>query len=198
MNDETSAEIVRLEPAQEAIRDHFLGWQCRIRQYAVRHGGGRPTTGMCPQVVSDPEGDDLGRITVLIVKRAPEQVTAQFRHMVRRTHDPAEWYDAALRFLAAAYYQRPREFSDQMTALFAPGAAVAGRLAAAGRCRLEFTQYQQHYAIPCAVRRLAADDAAFQATYWHNGLFNAALPGEVEILAFAPDWARARAEPPVP
>jgi hypothetical protein len=36
--------------AEAALRDHFLGWQCRIRQYAVRHGGGRPSSGMRPSV----------------------------------------------------------------------------------------------------------------------------------------------------
>ena len=195
MSDLTSAEIVRLDPAQEVFRDHFLGWQCRIRQYAVRSAGGRPTAGMRPRVlVGD---DDLGPITVLIVKRDPAETTAQFRHMVRKTHDPAERYQGALKVLAAAYYQRPREFSDEMTALFGTGSALAERLLAAGRCRLDFAQYTQRYTIPCGLRTLPEGDPAYQATYWHNGLFNAALPGEVRVLAFTPDWAAADADPPI-
>ena len=31
--------------AGATLRDHFLAWQCRVRQYAVRHGGGRPSRG---------------------------------------------------------------------------------------------------------------------------------------------------------
>ncbi len=31
------ATVVRLEAAQAALRDRFLGWQCRLRQMAVRH-----------------------------------------------------------------------------------------------------------------------------------------------------------------
>jgi hypothetical protein len=48
------------------------------------------------------------------------------------------------------------------------------------------------------VRALAEDDPAFQGTYWHNALFNAGLPGGVQVLGFQPDWALAEADPPAP
>jgi hypothetical protein len=118
--------------------------------------------------------------------------------MVRKTQDPAERHDAALKMLAAAYYQRPQEFSDQLTALFGPGSEIAERTCAAGRCLLAFEQYSQSYTLPCSVRALAEDDSAFQASYWHNALFNPALPGGVQVLGFQPDWALAEADPPVP
>ena len=195
---EEIGQVVRLEAAQAALRDHFLGWQCRLRQLAVREAGGRPTSGMRPEFRLGAEGPPLGAITTLILRRAPAEATAQFRHMVRKTQDPAERYDAALQMLAAAYYQRPREFSDRLTALFGPGSEIAGQLLAAGRCRLAFEQYSQSYALPCSVRALAEDDPAYQATYWHNALFNPALPGGVRVLGFQPDWARAEADPPAP
>ncbi len=195
---QTGGMAVRLEAVQAALRDHFLGWQCRLRQMAVRQAGGRPTSGMRPEVRLEGAAEALGRITVLILPKAPEQATAQFRHMVRKTQDPAERYDAALAILAAAYYQRPQEFSDELTALFGPASDIAGRLLTAGRCVLAFDQYSQRYRLPCAVRRLAEDDPAYQATYWHNALFNPTLPGGVRVLAFQPDWTRAEAEPSVP
>ncbi len=179
------------------LRDHFLGWQCRVRQHAVRHAGGRPTSGMRPQVAIGNKGEVLGQITVLIVKRAPQEITAQFRHMVRKTHDPEDRYDSALRTLAAAYYQQPREFSDEMTALFGPDSTIAGRLLAAGHCVLDFEQYSQRYRIPCEVRGLPERSPAFQTTYWHNSLFNPVMPTGVQVLAFRPDWRGAEVEPPV-
>ncbi len=194
--DETG-QVVRLEAAQAALRDHFLGWQCRLRQLAVREAGGRPTSGMRPELRLTADGPPLGAITTLILRRAPEQATAQFRHMARKTQDPAERYAAALEMLAAAYYQRPQEFSDRMTALFGPGSEIAGRSLSAGRCLLVFAQYSQGYTLPCTVRALAEDDPAFQGTYWHNALFNPALPGGLRVLGFQPDWARAEAEPAV-
>ncbi len=186
---------VRLEAAQAALRDHFLGWQCRLRQLAVRQAGGRPTSGMRPEVRLTGGDPPLGAITTLIVRKEPREATAQFRHMVRKTQDPAERYDAALETLAAAYYQRPQEFSDELTALFGPASDLADRLLAVGSCVLDFAQYSQLYRLPCAVRNLAEADPAFQATYWHNALFNPALPGGVRMLGFQPDWARAEAEP---
>ena len=185
------------EVSADSLRHEFLGWQCRIRQLSVRQSGGRPSEGMRPSASLDGEDAPLGRITLLILKAEPEEYTAEFRHMVRRTQDPADRYAAALKFLAAAYYQRPREFSDEMTALFGRVSELADRLLEAGRCRLLFTQYSQSYDLPCALRPLPEDHPAFQATYWHNSLFNPNIPAGIQILAFTPDWSRAAAEPAV-
>ncbi|MFQ6018221.1 MAG: hypothetical protein ACE5KF_08485 [Kiloniellaceae bacterium] len=194
---EDGGAAVRLEPAQAALRDHFLGWQCRLRQLAVRNAGGRPTSGMRPHVRIEGADRPLGRITVLIVKKDPAATTAQFRHMVRRTQDPVERYDDALMTLAAAYFQRPQEFSDELTASFGPGSEMATRLLETGRCVLEFEQYDQRYRLPCRPRDLPREHPAHQATYWHNALFNPAMPGGVRVLGFRPDWARTEADPPV-
>lgn len=186
---------VRTDTPSVRLREHFLGWQCRLRQYAIRHAGGRPTSGMRPTVTV--AGEVLGQITVLIVKREPGEITAQFRHMVQRTHDPGDRYDSALRTLAAAYYQRPEEFSDEMTALFGPGVSIASRLLKARHGTLDFEQYNQRYQIPCTVSDLPEKHPAYQATYWHNSLFNPAIPSDIQILAFRPDWRRATADPPI-
>jgi len=179
------------------MRDHFLGWQCRLRQMSVRNAGGRPTSGMRPAVVLAGEAEAAARATVLIVKMAPEESTDRFRHLYRRTQDPADRYDAALTYLAAAYYQRPREFSDELCALFGPGSELAERLCADGRCVLRFAQYEQSYTVPCRVRALADSEPAFQATYWHNSLFNQELPAGTQVLGFRPDWAATVADPAI-
>ncbi len=187
--------LVILDDAAQALRAHFLGWQCRVRQYAVRQGGGRPTSGMRPRLLLTAPDIDLGPITVLINKSAPQEVTSQFRHLVRKTHDPVERYNNALRFLSAAYYQRPEDFSDELTALFGEVSDTADRLLAGGRCRLVFEQYSQSYDLPCSPRQLPEGHPAFQATFWHNSLFNPNLPGGVRVLAFRPDWSKATADP---
>ena len=51
MSQEPSADIVRLEAAQAAIRNAFLGWQCRLRQRAMRNSEGRPGSGMRPNLI---------------------------------------------------------------------------------------------------------------------------------------------------
>ena len=177
----------------EKRRLHFLGWQCRLRQHSIRESEGRPSAGMRPEVFVS--GNSLGAITVLMLKAASENYTAQFRYMVKKTPDPAERYDAAIKLLAAAYYQRRQEFSDHLTALFGPGSALATHLAGNAQCELYFEQFNQSYRLPCAVEALEQSHPYYQGTYWHNSLFNHAIPGDAMVLSFKPDWENAAAEP---
>jgi hypothetical protein len=183
--------VVLTEQAAAALRDEFLAWQCRIRQLSARQGGGRPTAAMRPRVLS-PRGDELSPgITVLIVEEEPSDSTALFRHQFLRTNDPIERYEKIVEILAAGYFQHPTNFSDVMTALFGPDSAVAAALLNHGGGVLEFEQYAQAYRLPCRVAELATEDALFQATYWHNRMFNPNMPPGVRILSFAPDWTHA-------
>lgn len=193
MNDDLD-NVILLEPAAQALRDEFLGWQCRIRQLAVREGGGRPNSGMRPRVVSH-EGHEIApAITVLIVPREPWDSARLFRHQYLKTQDPVERYDKALEITAASYFQQPRDFSDMMTALFAAESALADSLLRLGRCALEFSQYRQSYRVPCAIDELAQDDGFYQATYWHNSMYNPNIPAGARVLTFTPDWSRASAQ----
>ena len=186
-----SHNVVLTEQAAAALRDDFLGWQCRIRQLSARQAGGRPTAGMRPRVLS-PGGDELSPgIVLLIVEEAPADSTALFRHQYLKTNDPIERYEKILEILAASYFQHPTSFSDVMTALFGPDSTVAAGLLNHGGCSLEFEQYTQAYRLPCEVAELATDDAFYQATYWHNRMFNPNMPPGVRILSFTPDWAHA-------
>lgn len=196
MSEKETATIVRLEAAQAAFRANFLGWQCRLRQLAIRKAEGRPTAGMQPEAVVG-STTSLGRITVLIVPEESQETTAEFRHQVRRTHDPAERYKAALKILAAHFYQYPEDFSDCLTALFGPDSEIAQRLLMAGQALLKFEQYNQCYELPCRVSELPGSHAAYQATFWHNSLFNPRIPADSRVLGFEPDWAHAKAYPPV-
>jgi hypothetical protein len=188
-----ASELVRLRAAQAVVRDHFLKWQCRARQNAVRQAGGRPSAPMRPYVLL--HGAELAQIVVLINKKDPQAHTAEFRHMVLRTQDPAERYDSALKKLAAEYFQRHDEFSDRLTALFGPESRLVRQLTEAGSCVLEFRQPRQYYRMRCEVSNLPEHTPGFQATYWHNRLFNPALPAGVQVLAFEPDWSTAKADP---
>lgn len=181
-----------LEGEQAGLCSDFLGWQCRLRQMAMRHDQGRPSAGMRPRIAL-PDGRSLAAVTVLISRREPDEVTAQFRHMVLKTNDPADRYANAMRLLQAAYYQHPEEFSDVLSALFSSGSDRSRALVEAGRCELAFSEHGQWFRIPAEVRLLDRSHPIHQATYWHNSLFNPALPGEVDVLAFLPDWASAEA-----
>ena len=177
----------------QALKLHFLGWQCRVRQLAVRQHEGRPTPGMRPGVRL--HGMPVGDITTVLVKSDPAHFVARFRYMYQRTQDPAERRQSALEFLADAYYQRPQEFSDRLTALFGPGTGIADRLGDTGRCELAFSQFSQRYVVPCAVMELVPDDPGFEFTLAHNRLFNPDMPPGVRVLGFTPQWHEAQADP---
>ncbi|HCU90724.1 MAG TPA: hypothetical protein DGR97_12315 [Gammaproteobacteria bacterium] len=175
------------------IGHSFVGWQCRLRQHVVRRGDGRPSAGMCPHVEL-PGGQRLGTIVTVLVKADPSHVISQFKQIVKRMAEPLERYEAAIGMLQTVYYQYPREFSDSLTALFNSEAPTARAILGVGRCILDYRQANQRYTIPCVVQSLPIEDAYYQATYWHNLMFNSKLSAPVSVLKFVPEWSVALAD----
>jgi hypothetical protein len=184
--------VVLTKVAAQALRARFIGWQCRLRQFAVRQMGGRPSDGMRPQVTTVAGEPIADGIIMLISELEPQDSTVQFRFQYLKTQDPNERFDKVLETLQGRYFQEPARFSDELTASFAPDSALAQRLADLGRCVLHFEQSDQSYRLPCAVKRLATTHPRYQATFWHNRLFNANLPPTAQVLMFTPDWAHAK------
>jgi hypothetical protein len=174
-------------------RDQFLGWQCLIRQSAMREDGGRPAPGMRPRVL-DTAGRELApALTVLLIPKEPEESTAFFRFQVMKTPDPRDVYERALTFLQADYFQDPDAFSDRLVSVLIAGASLARSLLDQGQCILAFEQGRQRYDLPCTVREPKPGSASREAAIWHNRLFNPALPDTVHVLEFRPDWTSAKA-----
>ncbi len=178
---------------EQHMRDHFIGWQCRIRQYAVRNAGGRPSEGMRATVFIDDEA--IAKIIVLINKKDLAKLVTEFSFMYKKNQDPAVRRDSILRVLMAGYFQYPEEFSDRLTALLSASHDLTKCLLEAGEVSLYFYQQNQQYQIPCTVHALKSSDHEYQATYWHNSLFNPNIPTDIHILAFEPDWSIAKANP---
>ncbi len=189
---QAGSNVVRLDSANEKLRDRFLRWQCRIRQIAMRRHDGRPTSAMTPLVhLSD---EPVARIVTVLCKRPEHSVTMELRHLARRTHDPAERRENALQLFAERHYQAATEFSDTLTASFPPDSETAARLLEGRECRLDFEQFNQRYRVHCAVRRLSEQNPLREATFWHNLLFNPRLAADCIILGFEPDWGRSEAD----
>ena len=51
--------------------------------------------------------------------------------------------------------------------------------------------------LPCRVREHNPGAPLFEATYWHNSLYNTSLPAGVQVIGFQPDWSEAEADPPL-
>ena len=192
---QADSNVLRLDRANEQLRDRFLVWQCRIRQISMRSHDGRPTGGMTPLVSATDKNAPVGRTVTVLCKRPEHSVTMELRHLARRTHDPAERRENALKFLAERYYQSPREFSDVLTASFPPGSDTAATLLEHRECRLAFEQFSQRFNVHCTARRLSRNNPLREATFWHNLLFNPGLSADCIILGFEPDWARSEIDP---
>jgi len=181
--------------SDEALRHQFMGWQMRIRQIAMREHGGRPLPAMRPRV-SSPKGEVvLEAMTVLTVPEDPDEATAFLRFQVMKTNETQKVYDSALKYLQAEHFSAETPFSDQLTALFAPGSPTAEALVQMKRCLLDFEQWSQSWRLPCRVKRLKAGDQAREHTLWHNRVFNPQIGNDAVVLGFAPDWKRAQADP---
>ena len=110
------------------IQNHFIGWQCRVRQYAMRNGEGRPTSGMRPDVFLEDGEEVSSAFTLLLVPAQPQESIQQFRFMALKTQDPQERYKKAIELLSSSFYQNVENFSGLMTGLFSMNSEIVNRL----------------------------------------------------------------------
>ena len=193
MNDDQT--VLQHERMQQAMRRDFVRWQCEVRKNAARYVNGKPQEAMRPFIRLPGDDEARARITTVLVPASPETTTMELRHLIRKTVDPVARTDSALNKLSGTFYEDPDKFSDLLTALFGPGVNLADEIHKAQPIILDFDQGGQKYSIPVDVEELRSDHPFYQATYWHNQLFNAEMPPGVRVLRFHPHWAKAWAEP---
>jgi hypothetical protein len=179
----------------ESLRDRFLGWQCRLRQIAMREDGGRPSPGMRPRLLSAAGDEIAAALTVLLVRKQPEESTTFLRFQVEKSADERTVRDRGLEFLRGEYFQQPNAFSDRVVAVLPDDSAIAQKLAGDPQCVLAFDQFSQRFSVPCLATALSRDDPFREAALWHNRVFNPQLPETVRVVAFQPDWSAGTAEP---
>jgi len=190
-----SDTVLHDERTQQAMRADFIRWQCEVRKNAARYVNGKPQDAMRPFIRLPEEEEARARITTVLVPESPDTITKEFRHIMRKTIDPVSRTDSALNKLSGTYYEEPESFSDLLTALFGPGVELADDIHKAQPIILDFDQGGQKYSLPVEVEELTSDHPFYQATYWHNQLFNAEMPPGVRVLRFHPRWEKAWAEP---
>lgn len=179
------------------LRTAFLKWQCRVRQMAMRDNQGRPDDGIMPALILPGEAEPMGHIITLLNKSPGYSVVPELLHMAKKTNDPAQRRDQAIRYFSATYYQKAAEFSDFLTATFPPASPGAATIREAETVRLRFDAYAQVFDLKCRVWRLKAQNPLYQSTMAHNRLFNPGLSEETEVLGFEPDWDGSTSDPEV-
>ena len=180
---------------QLPIQNHFIGWQCRVRQYAMRNDEGRPTAGMQPDVFLEDGKEVASAVTLLLVPDLLQDSILQFRFMALETQDPQERYKKAIELLSSSFYQNVENFSGLMTCVFSMNSETVNRLTKNQRCVLEFDFQQQKFRVPAGIKVLLKKNPKYEFTYWHNFLFNPHLSPDVTVLGFEPDWSDSSADP---
>lgn len=180
--------------SNQALKSHFIAWQCRIRQLAARDFGGQPMPAMRPRASTRKGIVILPAMTVLLVPADPTASTAYFRFQMQRTNEPERVRQAGLGYLAGDFYQLPELFSDEMTAVFGPNSESAAALLKAEEVLLDFDQFSQTFRMFCKVRSLRPGPAR-DSSLWQTRLFNPNIPNDATVLAFKPDWKNAAADP---
>ncbi len=181
-------EMMINNPGNHALMEHFLRWQCRVRQIAMRENLGRPDDAITPAVTLPGGAEPIGHIITVFSKWGAYSKTPELKHMVKRTYDPAQRREKAIEYFSSSYFQKPREFSDTLSATFLPESAGAKSLLEKGSCTLTFEAYSQRYDLQCKVLSLSENHPLYQSTWWHNLLFNPELHPDTVILGFKPDW----------
>jgi hypothetical protein len=184
--------------SNRALRDYFIGWQCRVRQLALRDYGGRPLSAMRPRVTTRQGGILSPAVVVLLIEHEPGPSTAFLKFQVQRHNEAQRAFEAGVAYLGGEYYQRPEAFSDEMTAVFAAGSAAAQAMLRAREVLLDFEQFAQAFRMFCKVRRLPPVDPVREASLWQARIFNPQIANDAIVLGFRPDWKNASADPMPP
>ena len=178
----------------DSLKMEFLRWQCRVRQIAMRENGGRPDSSVTPVLSLNGTNERLARLVTVISKLPGYSKVAEMRHMVKSTHDPAQRREKAVEFFSGGYYQTAHEFSDTLTATFPPEIKQPEEIFSSKNCTLVFESYGQRFDLLCMVSVLSFESPYFQATWWHNLLFNSRLHPNTVVLGFQPQWAKSSAQ----
>ena len=174
--------------APDKLQIAFLGWQCRIRQKAIRQNGGQPNKGMLAKITL-PTKNPASFEVITVLCRLPEaSKNAELMHIAKNTHDPAERRENAIRFFSAGYYQERRLFSDMLVAAFPPNSSKIEELIYAKKCQLDIEAFSTHFKLSCKPKLLDNHHPSRVACHFHNFLFNPYQLPNTKYIGFEVDW----------
>ena len=184
-----------LSKNQLTLKNHFLGWQCRVREYAFRNAEGRPSPAMCPNVLNQKDKELATSVILLLIPKKPLESIQQFLYIAKKTNDPNERYKKVVQLLSSTFFQNIDNFKGDLTGLFPKNSLTASSIKKQEKCYLDFFYQNQSFKLSCRVKELKKEDMEYQFTFWHNFLFNPNLLPESRVLTFRPDWSNSIANP---
>ena len=169
-------------------QERFIKFQCRARQMIMRDNFGKPDESIIPKLYLKDQKDPICRIITLIHKLPEFSLLSELMHIAKKTNDPSQRREQAVKLLSSSYYQKHKEFSDVLTATFAPDSEIATTLVSKGVCRLSFNAFSHDFDIVFNVFKLEKSEFLYHSTISHNQLFNVNIHPETIVLSFNPKW----------
>ena len=170
------------------IKNTFMKWQCRVRQIIMRKNYGKPDASIMPNVLLNYGKIHLGEIITVLSKDITFSKLPEMKHISKVNFDLSKRREKAIQFFSEYYYQNYKEFSPVLTATFQPDSLGIRKIIKSTVCSLVFDAYNHNFKLDCEVELLKKEDHLYQATWWHNSLFNSNLHPNTLILAFNVNW----------
>ncbi|MCY4446045.1 MAG: hypothetical protein OXC02_06270 [Rhodobacteraceae bacterium] len=172
----------------QQLRKEFLKWQCRVRQIIIREHSGQPDESITPEVSFFQESRKSFRCVTVLNRNLSQSVNQELIHMNKANHDLIKRREKAIQFFGERYYQKPDWFSDILTSTFVTGSERYQSLVAEKRCMLQFNAFNHEFNLACRIKVYQPNEHSWQATYWHNLLYNPYLLPTIAVIGFVPDW----------
>ena len=95
---------------------NFVIWQCSLRQRNFRMFNGKPSEGIIALILDNKSNKEIASLRSVLIEKNSLNTAKMFEFMIKKTNDPEERFDKAVKFFASEYYNTPRNFDGSFAA----------------------------------------------------------------------------------
>ena len=164
----------------------FVVWQCSLRQRNFRMFNGKPSEGIIALILDNKSNKEIASLRSVLIEKNSLNTAKMFEFMIKKTNDPEERFDKAVKFFASEYYNTPRNFDGSFTATFSYKSDLAKKILKKKKCNVQFFEHDTGFNFNVSVSKLNKTNMKWMYTFWHNSFFNPVLNEDIDILYFNP------------
>jgi len=165
---------------------NFVIWQCSLRQRNFRMFNGKPSEGIIALILDNKSNKEIASLRSVLIEKNSLNTAKMFEFMIKKTNDPEERFDKAVKFFASEYYNTPRNFDGSFTATFSYKSDLAKKILKKKKCNVQFFERDTGFNFNVSVSKLSKTNMKWMYTFWHNSFFNPVLNEDIDILYFNP------------
>ena len=165
---------------------NFVIWQCSLRQRNFRMFNGKPSEGIIALILDNKSNKEIASLRSVLIEKNSLNTAKMFEFMIKKTNDPEERFDKAVKFFSSEYYNTPRNFDGSFTATFSYKSDLAKKILKKKKCNVQFFERDTGFNFNVSVSKLNKTNMKWMYTFWHNSFFNPVLNEDIDILYFNP------------